>query len=128
MNEAVKLLLSLSLSGSILAVLIFLVKPFIKHKLSRSIQYYIWLVVILRLLIPFSFENSIMNDVFYENKNPIEMGNEPFVQPMDDTRENTINSSILPSTQEKVARGVYNYDKDHSRYFRDMFNEYVLYI
>lgn len=128
MNETGKLLLSLSLSGSLLAVLIFAVKPFIKHKLSRTVQYYIWIVVLLRFVVPFSFEDSIMNDVFYSNKNPLEISNKGIVQPMDGTRENTINSSILPNVQENIANGVYNYDADHSRYFRDLFNQYVIYI
>ncbi len=67
MNEKIKLILSLSISGSILAGIILALKPLIKHKLSKSIQYYIWLVVLLRLVIPFSFETSIMNKMFYSN-------------------------------------------------------------
>ncbi|MGO4184720.1 M56 family metallopeptidase [Paenibacillus sp. TAF43_2] len=67
-----KLILSLSISGSILFFLLFLMKPIIKHKFSKSLQYYIWIVVLLRLTIPFSFDGSIMNDVF--NKNPFLTG------------------------------------------------------
>jgi beta-lactamase regulating signal transducer with metallopeptidase domain len=70
MNEKIKLILSLSISGSILAGIIFGIKPLIKHKLSKSFQYYIWLVVLLRLVIPFSFETSIMNKMFYSNSTP----------------------------------------------------------
>lgn len=128
MNETVKLLLSLSLSGSILAVLIFAVKPFLKHKLSKAIQYYIWIVVLLRIVIPFSFENSIMNDVFYSNRIPLEISNQRTVQPIDGTRKNTINSSISPNVQENIANEVYKDDIDHGRYFRDLYNQYVLYI
>lgn len=84
--------------------------------------------MLLRLVIPFSFEDSIMNDVFYSNKNPLEISNQVIVQSMEGTRENTINSSILPKVQENIARGVYNDDVDHSRYFRDILNQYVLYI
>ncbi|HHY05562.1 MAG TPA: hypothetical protein GX532_01060 [Clostridia bacterium] len=47
------MILSLSLSGSILALLIFALKSLLKHKLSKTIQYYIWLVVLLRLVRPF---------------------------------------------------------------------------
>ena len=110
LNETIKLILSLSLSGSILAVLIFAVKPFIKHKLSKSIQYYIWIVVLLRFIIPFSFEGSIMNDVFYSNKTPLEISSQGTVQPMAGTSENIINSSILPNAQENATNGVYNGD------------------
>lgn len=69
MSEKIKLILSLSLSGSVLAGIIFAIKPLIRHKLSKSIQYYIWIIVLLRLIMPFSFETSIMNKVFYNSSN-----------------------------------------------------------
>ena len=93
-NETVKLLLSLSLSGSILAVLIFAIKPFIKNKLSKSIQYYIWIVVLLRLILPFSFETSIMNELFYSNQAPVVVTSQGNIQPMVETDYNIINSNI----------------------------------
>jgi len=120
MSEIVKLLLSLSLSGSILAVLVFAVKPFIKHKLSKSIQYYIWIVVLLRLTIPFSFETSIMNGIFYGSQTSVVETSQGKVQP-------TAQNSLL-SVQENVANGVYNGDTDHGRYFQDLFNQYAIYI
>lgn len=70
MNEKIKLILSLSISGSILAGIVFVIKPLIKHKLSKSIQYYIWIIVLLRLALPFSFETSIMNNMFYRYNTP----------------------------------------------------------
>src|SRR5665647_2089009 len=99
-----------------------------KHKLSKSIQYYIWIVVLLRFIVPFSFEGSIMNDVFYSNKTPLEVSSQGTVQPMAGTGENIINSSILPNVQKSVTNGVYNGDVDHSRYFTDLFNQYVIYL
>jgi len=127
-NEIGKLLLSLSLSGSILAVLIFATKPFIKHKLSKTIQYYIWIVVLLRLIIPFSFENSVMNGVFYNNKNPLEISTEGAFKPMESISDSTINSSILPNAKESMVSGFEKGNANHSRNFIDIFNQYVLYI
>lgn len=69
MNDVIKLVLSLSLSGSILALLVFILKPLIKNKVSKSMQHLLWVVVILRFLIPFSFEGSIINELFYGNDN-----------------------------------------------------------
>ncbi|HZK55228.1 MAG TPA: M56 family metallopeptidase, partial [Desulfosporosinus sp.] len=120
MNEAIKLILSLSLSASILAVLLFAIKPLIRNKISKSIQYYIWIVVLIRLVLPFSFEASIMNNVFYGDQTPVAIS----IQ----SEENASNSSILPNVQENVTNGVYNDDVDHSRYFRDLFNQYVIYL
>ncbi|MHB8280614.1 MAG: M56 family metallopeptidase [Candidatus Humimicrobiaceae bacterium] len=126
MNETIKLILSLSLSGSILAVLIFAVKPFIKHKLSKSIQYYILIVVLLRFIIPFSFEGSIMNDVFYSNKTPLEISSQGTVQPMANASENIINSSILPNVRENATNTVLFHSAINN--FRDLFNQYALYL
>lgn len=46
--------LGCSLSASFLMILLFLGKPLWKNRLSKTWQYYIWLLVIVRLLIPFS--------------------------------------------------------------------------
>ena len=52
MNDVLKILLSLSLSGSLLILMLFFCKLFFRDKISRQWQYYIWLVVIARLLLP----------------------------------------------------------------------------
>jgi len=123
-NGAAKLLLSLSLSGSILAVLIFAMKPLIKHKLSKSIQYYIWIVVLLRLTLPFSFEVSIMNDLFYGNQTSVVATSQGEVQPTVGTGKAISNSGLLPHFQENVVNG----DMQHGGYFQNLFNQYTLYI
>lgn len=64
MNDIFKIILSLSISGTILSLIILALKPLIRHKLPKSFQYYIWVVVLLRLLLPFSFEESIINKMF----------------------------------------------------------------
>lgn len=64
MSENLKLILSLSISASIIALIIFTLKPFIKDKISKSWQYYIWLIVVLRLITPFSIEANIVNKIF----------------------------------------------------------------
>ena len=64
--DFLKILLSLSASGTILVLLLFLIKPLIENKLSKKWQYYIWLIVIARLLIPFSTEMSIVNQEIHK--------------------------------------------------------------
>ncbi len=126
MNETMRLLLSLSLSGSILAILIFAMKPFIKHKLAKSLQYYVWVVVLLRLVLPFSFEGSIMGEVFYNNHKPVTIISQGEAKSAGDKGENIGISSLLPNVQEKLNNGVYHNDTDHGRYISDLFNQYVL--
>lgn len=64
MNEILKAILSLSLSGSLLIFLLFLLRPLFKERLSKRWQYYIWLVVIARLLLPFAPETNLMATLF----------------------------------------------------------------
>ncbi len=52
MDAATSLLLSLSISGSLLALILFTLKPLVKAKLSKSFQYYIWLLVLFRMTLP----------------------------------------------------------------------------
>ncbi len=65
MNVIFKIFFSLSVSGSILALVLFLIKPLIKNRLSKRCQYYIWLIIILRFLIPFTPETSVVGSLFY---------------------------------------------------------------
>lgn len=54
MNELIKVVLSLSVSGTLLFFLILGLKQVYKNKFSRRWQYYIWLIVALRFLLPFA--------------------------------------------------------------------------
>lgn len=60
MNEILKVILSLSFSGSLLMIILFLLRPVLKERLSRQWQYYIWLIVIARLMLPFTSEPSLI--------------------------------------------------------------------
>ena len=64
MNNFFKIVLSMSVSGSILSLILFAVRPLIKRRFSKAWQYYIWLVVIFRLLIPYSPEASLVGNLF----------------------------------------------------------------
>ncbi|SHI19880.1 Signal transducer regulating beta-lactamase production, contains metallopeptidase domain [Sporobacter termitidis DSM 10068] len=54
MSEVFKLVLSLSLSGSGLILLLLALRPLFRNKLSKTWQYYLWLIVLLRLIVPYS--------------------------------------------------------------------------
>lgn len=66
MSEVFKIALSLSLSGSLLIIVLILCKPLFKNRISKCWQYYIWLVVIARLLLPFSPQTSPVGALFEE--------------------------------------------------------------
>lgn len=60
MNTVFNVLLSMSFSGTLLILALFAGKRFWQDKISRQWQYYIWLIVILRLLLPFAPEWNLM--------------------------------------------------------------------
>ncbi len=64
MNEFMKILLSLSVSGTLLLLLILGLKPLYKNKFSRRWQYYIWIIVALRFLLPFTPDTTIVGSLF----------------------------------------------------------------
>lgn len=64
MNEFIKILLSLSVSGALLLLLVLGLKPLYKSKFSRRWQYYIWIVVALRFLLPFTPNTTIVGSLF----------------------------------------------------------------
>lgn len=71
MNELLKMILSLSLSGALLILVLLLCKPLVKDKLSKGWQYYIWLIVVARLLLPFAPETNLMGTVFQHFDNAV---------------------------------------------------------
>lgn len=64
MNNTVLTILSLSASGSVIALILLFLRPLYKDKVTKAFQYYIWLLVLLRLALPLSFDGSIMNQIF----------------------------------------------------------------
>ena len=129
MNESLKLLLALSLSGSILAIFIFAIKPFISHKFSKSLQYYIWIIVLLRFILPFSFEENIMDKIFYKDEIHVNTNIEVETKSLELPVETGSNSTILSKGENSLSKKEnYDMDHDHSRYFNDLLNKYALII
>ena len=64
MNTVLKIFLSMSCSGGLLILFLLLEEHFLKDKISRQWQYYIWLVVVLRLLLPFGTEVNLLGKTY----------------------------------------------------------------
>lgn len=71
MNEALITVLSLSCSATLLIVLLALLRPIWRVRLSKQWQYYIWLVVAARLLVPFAVAPNLMGTFFQGISNSI---------------------------------------------------------
>lgn len=64
MNTVLKIFLSMSFSGSLLILALLLGKQFLKNKISRQWQYYIWLIAVLRLLLSFGPDVSLLGKTY----------------------------------------------------------------
>ena len=64
MTEFVKIVLSLSVSGTLLLLLILGLKPLYKNRFSKCWQYYVWIIVALRFLFPFTPDTTIVGSLF----------------------------------------------------------------
>lgn len=65
LNKFLLLWFSLSLSGSLAALTLIFLKPVLR-RLSKSWNFYIWLLVLFRLLIPFTPDTSLVGSLFRE--------------------------------------------------------------
>ena len=61
MNEFLWIALSLSISGAIISILIFILNKVLKNSLSHKWRFYIWLIVIARLLLPFASSVNLIS-------------------------------------------------------------------
>lgn len=64
MGEFMKILLSLSFSGACLFLPVFWAVRLCRNRLSRRWQYYIWILVALRFLVPVTFPNALAGQLF----------------------------------------------------------------
>ncbi len=71
MNGVLAVILSMSLSGGIVIIMLYLVLLLFRKKFCRQWQYYIWLIAIIRLLLPFAPQQNLMNGLFQSMKLPI---------------------------------------------------------
>lgn len=64
MNSIFLLFLSMSVSGSLMILILLFLKSLLRNKISRQWQYYAWLIVIARLLLPITPDTSLVGNLF----------------------------------------------------------------
>lgn len=67
MSNMLLTVLMLSLSGSLLTLVLFVLKPLLKNRVSKAFSYYIWLLVLLRLVLPFGYGVNLSGFMPLEN-------------------------------------------------------------
>ncbi len=103
MSEVWKVILSLSLSGTVLMGMLLLFCRLFQRKLSRGWQYYIWLAVAARLLIPFSGELNLTGSVFAELEQSAGQENLSAGTEQDAGQEREITSVLQPEDAGRSA-------------------------
>lgn len=81
MNSILKIFLLLSVSGKVLIIILFSFKSILKNKMSKQLQYYIWLIVIIRLLFPFYIKINLNKPVL--SKKYYKLGTKKFIFNLD---------------------------------------------
>ncbi len=94
MNTVLKVFLSMSCSGALLILALLLLKQCLKNKISRQWQYYVWLAVILRLLLPFGLEVSLLGNIYQAVDQAITETAPSLQQPSSSIPENTPTSAV----------------------------------
>ena len=115
MNEFIKILLSLSVSGALLLLLILGLKPLYKNRFSKRWQYYIWIIVALRFLLPFTPNTTIVGSLF-EKFDTAAITNEIHTSPNVPVIVNPDNSKAEPTQTNREI---------NAAALREPFNKYV---
>ena len=99
MEEFLKILLSLSFSGTFLFLIVFLVVQMYRNRLSRRWQYYIWLLVVFRFLIPLTFPHTVTGYLFQGVEQAVEGRNAGNAA---DAAENAVRKDIQESAVDEM--------------------------
>lgn len=80
MNSLIETVLSLSLSGSLVILFLFFLKALLKNRTSKRWQYYIWLIALLRLLLPLTPGISPVGVLFHSLEQNISQADVFFIE------------------------------------------------
>lgn len=90
--KIVQTILIMSVTGSVIALLLFVLKPIIKNRFPKSVQYYLWCLALVSFFVPFSVIVSL-----------------PFATPMTPI-QNIIETDVKPNAewQNQIAMELYD--------------------
>ncbi|MTI55437.1 M56 family metallopeptidase [Geosporobacter ferrireducens] len=109
--NAFLIVLKMSFLGTIAAIIILLIKKIFKNKISASCHYLIWMILLLRLIVPYCPESSVSVYNFFTNHN---YGTEEIQSPVinnvghNDIHSNNIQSGVNPSAQKDLSTSLYS--------------------
>lgn len=107
MNSLLNSLLEISLASSILIAVVLILRKLFKNKLGPTVRYGIWLVVVLRLLMPFTIPSplSLMNILDFNRQDVVST---PAAAPLNNQIAETgiiPNQNFTPAVNPPIQRG-----------------------
>ena len=96
MSVVMKIVFSMSLSGSALILILFFCKPLFKERFSRQWQYYIWLIVIARLMLPVAQEMSVVGMLFTDINS--------FLNPAEQTAVGGLSDTVIECESAQISQ------------------------
>lgn len=87
MNEVLNHLIHTSIAASLLIILIFILRFIFKNKINTGLQYALWLIVVVRLIIPINFQWTL------EAKSSLPISNETKIFDSSKFQQNNFNQS-----------------------------------
>ena len=94
MNTVWKIFLSMSCSGGLLILALLLGKRCLGNAISRQWRYYIWFIVLLRLLLPFGPEVSLLGSTYRAMDQAITQAPSPPPQSVPDISEDELTPAV----------------------------------
>ncbi len=101
--EIIKVILSMTFTGSIISFFLFILKPIIKDRLPKSFQYYMWFSVVIALMLPVS--KIVMIPISSHSVMPMKSMHD-IVQWISDTASETPINLVFTPQNEKAARQI----------------------
>ena len=115
-----------SLMASILAVLISLVKYALRNKLDAKWQYMIWMLLIIRLLIPYDIQSPwSIYSLLPNNSVPISMVNQANIRISDNDTQIDISEKEIQSTNDQSILNKQSNTKSEEPIAEDLSNVYI---
>lgn len=103
MYELWKMVLSLSLSGTVVIVALFLFCRLLGKRFGKGWQYYIWLVAVFRLLVPFSVDINLIGQAILE----LEQNRAESIEAVYAFPDNITETEGVKTTYEKETGAIY---------------------
>ncbi len=102
MNKLMNIIFSLSISGTILIFILMIMRVVLKEKVSKTWQYYIWIMVIVRLLLPWTPDIHFLGNISEINDNTMIQS-----EIVDENKSERLNLAIYSENNEYSPNKIY---------------------